>query len=176
MLRAILFFALAASFAPIQCFGQSDESTIDGLEWNARVGDEEAEFIFPSTGRTKFSWHNADTPDNRLEYSWSIDVSEKGSGYQFGASLFHYSEAPSDSGTLGELLDACQHDLWEVSKDGGDNIGSIDNADIVDQRVRIKLDKALIRKIFADKPEHVVMQVVMPNCTITKKVPVKYQK
>ncbi len=177
MIRSILICFVALALLPLACYGQSNESTIDGLDWHAVVvGGTSAEFIFPLTGRAKYSWHNEETPENQLEYGWTVDVVDDGRGYQFGASLFHYSEAANGSGTLAELMEVCQHDLWRVSKDSGDNIGSFGRTDVVDRRVRFRIEKEMVEKIFAGKPEHVRMTVVMPDCSVNKKVVVTYKK
>ena len=174
---ATLAILVAFVILPSSCVAQLDESTIDGLKWYAVVSDSTAEFTFPLAGRKKWTWHNADTPNNRLEYGWNVDVIDNGTGYQFGASLFHHSDAPARKGTLANLLETCQHDLWRVAKDSGDNIGKFGKIDIVDSRVRISIsNQKLIEKIFDKKPTHVDMSVNMPGCTVRKRVFVEYKK
>ena len=54
MIRSILICFVALALLPLACYGQSNESTIDGLDWHAVVvGGTSAEFIFPLTGRAK---------------------------------------------------------------------------------------------------------------------------
>lgn len=156
-------------------FSPDGKYVISGQAW-AMVTNTEAIFTFPATNRKEWSWYNTDTPVNRMEYGWYVSIGDHKSGYQFGPMLFNSGNSKQTTGSLSRLLRRCQHDLWLVSKDGSENIGSYGNATVVDRKVQVKIsDKELIKKLFKTKPTYVYMTLVTPEFTSRQKITVEYQ-
>ena len=70
-------------------------------------------------------WRSADTPDNKMEYRWSVVLGEcKKDGnfiaykYTFGVELFKFPGQPPGSGDLSELLRHAQSDIMQSSSKG----------------------------------------------------------
>ena len=156
---------------------QSKEAALEDLKWIAIVSESEASFTFPPSKKEKWSWLNKKTPNDLLEYSWSVTIADNESGYEFGPALFKPGGATPMSGSLSDLIDMCQHDLWRVSGDGGDNIGEYGSANVTGGKVRVKITEgALLEKLFGSKPETVYMTITMPDFSLRKKVSVTYKK
>jgi len=155
---------------------QEFDVALEDLKWSAIVADEQATFTFPPAMRTEWSWYNADTPVDRLEYTWSISIGDEESGYEFGPSLFRFAEARTTNGTLEELLEICQHDLWQVSKGGGENIGPYGDATLIKGQVSVSVyDPKRMKLLFESKPKSVYMTITTPEFSIRQKVAVTYK-
>ena len=175
MKSSLIAFVVVAVFC-VELVAQSKDSAIEDLQWVAHVSHTEAVFIFPTTKRGNWSWHNVETPNNFLEYSWNVATGKHKSGYQFGPALFKLGDAKPANGSLPELLDACQHDLWVVSEDGGHNAGDYGEAKIVDGKIHVIItNNKLLEKIFGAKPTTVYMTISTPEFTFRRKVLVGYE-
>ena len=171
--------AFAFLFLMICCgnvFAQSKEVAVEDLKWAAVVSETEASFTFPPTNKEKFSWYKTETPTDNLEYTWSVILGDDKSGYEFGPVLFKPGGTRPRSGSLSDLIKACQQSLWHNSAEGGDNIGDYGNADVKGGKVRIINDSALIKKLFEAKPKTVEMTIYTPSFNLSKHVSVTYGK
>ena len=172
--------AFAFLFMMICCgklFAQSKEVAVEDLKWVAVVSETEASFTFPPTNKEKFSWYKKETPTDNLEYTWSVILGDDKSGYEFGPVLFKPGGTRPRSGSLLDLIKACQHSLWHNSDEAGDLIGGYGNANVKDGKVRIKVnDGALIKKLFEAKPKTVEMTIYTPGFNLSKHVSVTYRK
>ena len=170
--------AFAFLFMMIGCgnvVAQSKEVAIEDLKWVAVVSESEASFTFPPTNKENFSWYKRETPTDNLEYTWSVIIGDDKSGYEFGPVLFKPGGTRPRSGSLSDLIKACQQSLWHNSADGGDNIGDYGNANVKGGKVRIKInDGALIKKLFEAKPKTVEMTIYTPSFNLSKHVSVTY--
>ena len=155
----------------VELVAQSKDSVIEDLQWVAHVSHTKAVFIFPATKREQWSWYNVETPNDFLEYNWSVATGNHKLGYQFGPALFKIAPAKPASGSLSDLLDACQHTLWVVSEDGGHTAGDYGEAKIVDGKVHVIVTgNQLLAKIFGAKPTTVTMTIQTPEFTFRRKV------
>jgi hypothetical protein len=176
-MRALLLTCLFASVLSDRLFAQSVEEALNGLEWSANVSETEATFTFPPTKRNKWSWYNSETRDDLLEYSWNVMIGDHKSGFHFGPALFKPSGSQTANGSLSDLLNACQHDLWRVSEKGGHNVGEYGQTKLEDGKVRVIIsDPKLLEQLFGSKPETVHMMINTPEFMIRQKVSVNYNR
>ncbi len=156
---------------------QSKEVANEALKWVAVGSESDASFTFPATNKKRLAWYKKATPNDMLEYSWSVIIGDDKLGYQFGPVLFKRGGTRPRSGSLSDLIKACQQSLWHNSAEGGDNIGDYGNADVKGGKVRIKInDGALIKKLFEAKPKTVEMTIYTPSFNLSKPVSVTYGK
>ena len=153
------------------------ESQLVG-KWMAKVSGAKALFTFPAIeAQTEWSWYNKKTPPNALEYRWEVKFVNPEFGYSFGPSLFKFpdSEGPV-KGSLSELIGVCQHDLWKLSEDSGENIGSYGQTKVTENKVHlIVTNKTLIDYLLESKPVHVEMMINTPRFGFNEKVAVDYE-
>ena len=177
MLR-LLFIAIAISASPnVGLFAQSKETSFEELKWHASVSESTAVFTFPKSMKRQWSWDNADTAADELEYSWMVTITDSDSSHEFGAALFRFDDKPSTIGSLSDLIDSCQHDLWKLSKDGGSRIGGYGKARVSDGKVHLTIsDLQVLETLFDTKPAEVWMAIRTPEMYIRKKVALTYKK
>lgn len=161
----------------VDVVAQSKEAAIEDLKWIAVVSESEASFTFPRTKKEEWSWFNKETPNNLLEYSWNVTLGDNQSGYEFGPTLFKPGGTTPMSGSLSDLIETCQHDLWRVTDDSGDTIGEYGNTNVKDGKVCVKvIDGDLLEKLFGAKPKTVFMAINTPDFSLRTKVSVMYKK
>jgi hypothetical protein len=176
-MRAMLLTFLIASLLTNRLFAQSVEDALKGLEWSAKVSNTKATFTFPHMKQKTWSWYNTTTSDDVLEYGWGVEIVDQKSGYQFGPVLFKPSGAATASGSLSELVEACQHTLWIVSEGGGKHAGDYDETTVEANKVRLVITKpTLLKDLFESKPPTVYMTVTTPDFAIRMKVAVDYKE
>jgi len=172
----LLFLAtMLLSLAAGETIAQSKDPAIEDLNWVAVVTKNEATFMFPATKRTSWSWYNSETQDGLCEYSWNVMIGDHKSGFQFGPALFKSNGSQTANGSLSDLINACQHDLWRVSEDGGDNVGGYGKTKLEDGKVRLTIsDPKLLEQLFGPKPKTVQMMINTPEFLIRQKVEVTH--
>ena len=145
-------------------------------KWVAKVMGAKALFTFPEIDMEKWSWYNKETFADALEYEWAVKFVDPEFGYSFGPSLFKFSDAKGPvKGSLSELIGVCQHDLWKLSEDGGENIGSYGKTKVTDNKVHLMVtNKTLIDYLLESKPVHVEMMITTPTFNLNEKVAVDY--
>ena len=173
-----LFFAITfLALGEIEASAQRDDPAIEDLKWVAVVAENEATFTFPASKRTTWSWYNSETRDDLLEYSWNVMIGDHKSGFHFGPALFKPSGSQTTTGSLSDLMNACQHDLWRVSENGGHNIGEYGQTKLENGKVRVIIsDPKLLEQLFGSKPETVHMMINTPEFMIRQKVSVNDNK
>ncbi|MDB4721606.1 leucine-rich repeat domain-containing protein, partial [Verrucomicrobiales bacterium] len=152
------------------------ESQLVG-KWVAKVTGAKALFTFPAIeGQEEWSWYNKETFPDALEYRWEVKFVDPEFGYSFGPSLFKFSDAEGPvKGSLSELIGVCQHDLWKLSEDGGENIGSYGQTKVTENKVHLMVtNKTLIDYLLESKPVHVEMLITTPTFNLNEKVAVDY--
>src|SRR4029077_4370172 len=85
----------------------------------ALVGPAQARFVIPVPDKKVWSWYLPNTPANQEEYRWTVKVANNGKSYGFGFSLYTRGGQKTASGTLAQLLNAGQVNLWSLTKAGG---------------------------------------------------------
>ena len=153
------------------------ESQLVG-KWVAKVAGAKALFTFPAIEtQTEWSWYNKKTPANGLEYRWEVKFVDPEFGYSFGPSLFKFSDSEGPvKGSLSELIGVCQHDLWKLFEDSGENIGSYGQTKVTENKVHlIVTNKILIDYLLESKPVHVEMMINTPRFGFNEKVAVDYE-
>ena len=158
-------------------------SDAEGLEgqlvgkWVAKVTGAKASFTFPAIEREMWSWYNKKTFPDALEYRWEVKFVDPEFGYSFGPSLFKFSDAEGPvEGSLADLINVCQHDLWKLSEDGGENIGSYGRTKVTENKVHLMVtNKTLIDYLLESKPVHVEMLITTPTFNLNEKVAVDYE-
>ncbi|MCP4923219.1 MAG: hypothetical protein GY915_04195, partial [bacterium] len=153
------------------------ESQLVG-KWVAKFTGAKALFTFPAIeGQEEWSWYNKETFPDALEYRWEVKFVDPEFGYSFGPSLFKFSDAEGPvKGSLSELIGVCQHDLWKLSEDGGENIGSYGQTKVTENKVHLMVtNKTLIDYLLESKPVHVEMLITTPTFNLNEKVAVDYE-
>ena len=129
-----------------------------------------AEFRIPLTRPISggWTWNQATTEDNAIEYAWEVSVGNGTGSYECGFYLYKFPGSREKQGPLQELLRAGQMSAFETDAEGrgrmrlGAQVAvSLDNATIV---IRIS-DVALVRLMFRDRPETVVVRTRTPTAT-----------
>jgi hypothetical protein len=129
-----------------------------------------AEFRIPLT-RSKsgvWTWYQATTEDDALEYAWVVSVTKGSASYECGFYLYKFPGARERQGQLPELLRAGQMSAFEDDANGRGRIlsaaqvaVSVDNDAIL---IRVQ-DPALVRLMFRDRPETVSVRTRTPEAT-----------
>lgn len=98
--------------------------------FRATVTSTEARFDFPIAPRPAWDWHLATTPDNHLEYRWSVKLTNGDTQYSLGVSLFKFPGKAPVTGTLAELLNAGQDTVFQHRPtDSTEKSGKFSSAD-----------------------------------------------
>jgi hypothetical protein len=174
------YFVVAISlllFAVIEPLALEADPAIEDLKWVAFIAKGEATFTFPASKKQTWSWNNPETPDEHLEYSWNVTIGDDNSGFDFGPALFKPEGSQTASGSLSDLLNACQHHLWRVSENGGTNVGEFGHVKLEDGKVRLTIsDPELLEQLFGTKPNTVHMMINTPDFMIRQKVLISYER
>jgi hypothetical protein len=125
-----------------------------------------------------WTWYSKDTPANEEEYRWSVKVTNNGKSCSFGFSLFKRGDQKQASGTLAELLNAGQVNVWSSAKDGAEAIkGDVLARAEANSIVFILNDEKLLAQLFSSRPKVVEFESVLPGDkeVATKTVAVIYE-
>jgi uncharacterized protein (TIGR03067 family) len=130
----------------------------------AVVSPAQARFVIPVPDKKVWSWYLPNTPANQEEYRWTVKVANNGKSYGFGFSLYKRGGQKPASGTLGQLLNAGQVNLWSLTKAGG----SVVEGDV---RIRAKGnsvvvlidDRKLLAQLFSTRPAVVEFESGLPS-------------
>jgi hypothetical protein len=126
-----------------------------------------ARFEIPLTsgGGESWTWYDANTPDETLEYQWQVRVRGE-PAHAFGYSLFKIPGAAPQRGDFAALLRAGQASVWRSDNDWR-RMRATDAKPVVrieDNRVIIELrDPAVIREVFAARPAEVEIMTQTPS-------------
>lgn len=86
----------------------------ESLPW-ASVSETAARFWFPVDGATTSGgWDLAETNDNALEYGWLVVLTLDGNDFEIGVTKFKFPGATPRTGSLADLLEAAQVNVWEA--------------------------------------------------------------
>lgn len=83
------------------------------------IGDNSAAVLITIMNRSMWEWNKIETPDNATEYRWAIGVENDGNTYDYGFGRWKYPGSQPESGSLEDLLNAGQIDLWKEKPEGG---------------------------------------------------------
>ncbi|PYV18229.1 MAG: hypothetical protein DMG07_04335 [Acidobacteria bacterium] len=135
-----------------------------GPEYRATVTPTEARFVFPVGEKETWHWDLTDTSDNQREYAWTVGVETGGESYDVGFTLFKFHGAKPDRGTLSQLLNAGQTNLWVVKDDGGTVVEGRVEAEARDDSVIVVIrDKNVLDRLFSRKPAAVKFEARTPE-------------
>ena len=144
----------------------------------ASVGPARARFVISVPDKKVWSWYLPNTPANQEEYHWTVKVTNGGKSYSLGFSLYKRAGQKPASGTLAELLNAGQVNLWSSTEDG---------ASVIEGDVRIRAegnsvvvminDRKLLAQLFSTRPAVVAFESGLPGETnvTTRIVAVTYE-
>jgi|GEM_PF-6478256 len=130
----------------------------------AVVGQARARFVIPVPDKKVWSWYLPNTPANQEEYRWTVKVANNGKSYGFGFSLYKRGGQKPARGTLAQLLNAGQVNLWSLTKAGGSVIEG-------DLRIRAEgssvvvliNDRKLLAQLFSTRPAVVEFESALPG-------------
>jgi hypothetical protein len=167
VIASVLLFARAVpSFAQARPTGIVTAST--------------AEFRIPLTRSISsvWTWNQATTAADALEYTWEVSVKHGSGSYECGFYLYKFPGSREGQGQLPDLLRAGQMSVFESDAEGRGRIlpaqqvsVSVDNGAIL---IRIP-DAALVRLMFGDRPETVRVRTRTPEATF-ETMPVTYRE
>jgi hypothetical protein len=150
-----------AVVALVSLFAQSTTAT-------GTVTSATAEFKIPlqQPADRVWIWNRADTPDNAIEYSWTITAKNGTAQYSFGFYLYKYPGSHEGRGQIQDLLRAGQASVFKENAEGrGEMLPdariavTVENGAIL---VRIT-DPELVSLIFHDRPGTVAMHSRTPS-------------
>lgn len=132
----------------------------------ATVTSWEARFSLPASRREEWQWFRPATRELSREYAWMVGVTNRSGRYELGVSLMKPPGAALQRGSLDDLVQAGQVDVWKYSEDGRILRALEDTgiqAWVEGHRILITLeDPDLIRQLFAGHPT-VTMIVQAPE-------------
>ena len=135
------------------------------------VGPSEARIVIPVEPQAgPWRWNAPDTPENRREYGWQVELADStGTAwrYQFGFSHFKAPGATSGSGSLADLLAAGQATIWERTPTGGGQAvawGRVHVRALGDSAVVLSIiDPATLERLFASRPTTATVLTATPG-------------
>lgn len=156
------------------------------------VEPEAAIFIFKPEPRSEWHWYKDSTPLNQEEYGFEVQFELDDIRYQCGYSLFKHPMARPAEGSLKEMIDAGQIDLWKMEAASGGPIGGNRVAIMVSGkrveyvRMRTIVDKNALAIVLKEKdivaqfnrsrPDSILFIQNLPsNLPIRKSVKVTYR-
>jgi hypothetical protein len=150
------------AFTMVPLFAQSPQST-------GTVSPTVAEFRIPLQHPADeiWTWNRADTPDNAIEYSWTVTVASGPAQYSFGFYLYKLPGSRESRGHVQELLKAGQNSVFKDDAEGrrSELLPDAKVEVAVESRsilVRIA-DPKLVRLIFRERPETVAIRTRTPS-------------
>ena len=160
-------------FMLIPLFAQSQKST-------GTVTASGAEFRIPiqPPANGVWIWNRAETPENAIEYCWTVTVESGAAHYSFGVFLYKFPGSYEERGQIQDLIKAGQASVFKEAAEG--QHGEI----MPDAKVAVAVEKSailiritnsnLIRIIFGDRPKTVAIHSRSPEADY-QVVPLTYQ-
>ncbi len=152
---AILMFA-TVTMAPL--FSQSPKCT-------GAVTPTVAEFTIPlqRPANDIWTWNRPETPDNVLEYSWSVTAVSGTEQYNFGFFYYKFPERHVEKGRLEDLLSTGQSSVFKEDSAGSGTLlpDAVVAVTVENNAILVRItDPDLIRLIFHNHPATVAIHVV----------------
>ena len=143
------------------------------------VTSSSAEFRIPLTRPASgvWTWYQATTNDNALEYSWEVSTGDGSGSYDFGFYLYKFPGSQEKQGQLQDLLSAGQMSAFESDAKGQGQILPDAKVAISVQNDAILIrmtDPALVGRIFRDRPAIVRVHTRTPDATF-ETLPITYR-
>jgi hypothetical protein len=151
----------------------------DATQFSAVVTKTEAVFSLPVQSRSRWSWNQPDTADNKQQYRMDVTVKNEGREYTFGFYLWKRHGASAGSGSLGNLISKGQKSLFERSEQRLMTI--VRDADV---KVKTKGDLVVItlharkdlERLFSSRPAEATFRIKYPGEEeILQTIPIVYQ-
>ena len=168
---------VAIAFALL--FGQATSSSGQARSTGI-VTSSTAEFRIPLTRPMTgvWTWYQATTEGNALEYAWEVSIGNGSGSYECGFYLYKFPGSHEKQGQLQDLLRAGQMSAFESDAEGQGRILpeakvaiSVENDAVL---IRIA-DAALVRLMFRDRPETVRVRTRTPDATF-ETLPMTYRE
>lgn len=156
-LTLLVFFELGML---VPLFAESPKST-------GTVTATTAEFNIPlqQLANDVWTWNRADTPDNGIEYLWTVTAKSGTAQYSFGFYLYKLPGSREARGELQDLLKAGQNSVFKEDAEGRGEM-------LPDAKVKVTVKNAsilvritnpdLVRLVFHDHPETVTIHTRTP--------------
>lgn len=167
----ILLTLVAFTLVPL--FAQSPKST--GTV-TATAAEFRVPLLQPADG--VWIWNRIDTPDNAIEYSWTVTAKNGSQQYSFGFYLYKSPGAHEAHGQIQDLLKAGQASVFKENPEGTGAMlpGAKVAITVEEQAILVRItDSDLVRLIFRGHPETVAVHTRTPTTADYQIVPVTYR-
>jgi len=133
------------------------------------VTDRSARLDFPVHDQD-WEWYKPETPINKAEYTWAVEINNADRTLQAGFFLFKFSDAHPGHGSLKELLDTGQMSVSICSELGCrvDDEYNIEFSVEKSMVVGVVEDSRTMNLLFSEKPSSATCIVRLPNAEEVK--------
>jgi hypothetical protein len=151
----------------------------DATQFSAVVTKTEAVFSLPVQSRSRWSWNQPDTADNKQEYRMDVIVKNEGREYTFGFYLWKRHSAKAGSGSLDDLISKGQKSLFErtdqrlmtIVRDADVKVKRKDDLVVITIHARKDMER-----LFSSKPAEATFKIKYPGeQEIRQTIPIVYQ-
>ena len=145
--------------------------------FTARVTPAGARFVFPLEKRPTWEWNRRETPDNRAEYMWAVQLDNGGRAYEFGFYRFKFAGAKPARGSLGDLLFTGQQTVAERSGPQASVLAEA-RVSVTEERGQLVVgveDAKTLQLLLSDRPRRAVFRIETSGRKgVTREVQVQY--
>lgn len=185
MPRVILFVALllgvcSSPSGGVRAQGSAlAESFREAPAFTAIVTDSVAAFVLPVPERSEWVWGAIETPNNAAEYRWEVAVANGGEEYAFGFYKYRHPSLAPTYGSLDELIEAGQEDLWRTDPDGLQSLvpsAGVRVLPLAPGRVLVGVEGAEnVARLFSSRPLSVdVLSATLGESVVERTVEIEY--
>lgn len=144
-----------------------EQSLSNAPPYTAVVTEHEAAIVLPIPDHSVWEWNLPETRGNAPEYRWEIGVSNEGESYEFGFTKYKYPGDGPERGSLGQLIQAGQQDLWHTQSDGGASVlrpAGIRVIALGPGSVLVKVEgRTNVQRLFSSRPRAATVRLVSPG-------------
>lgn len=177
-LQSASSFAQSNSTGTIRSQSRPMAPANPSMPFTAVVSQSASTFSFPYPPASRFEWCSGGK-----QYGFEVNARARSTEYEFGFSLFGPMGAtPCERGNLQALLNAGQTGAFQVQGDSGDMVPNSDRNITVrpDAQKRLLImnvtGAAILRRIFANRPEFVEFKITTPRGEQKRRVRVQYMR
>ncbi len=143
------------------------------------VAPNKATFVFPVDTKAEWKWNLRNEARQHREYQWTLRIGRDKPSYAFGFSLFTKKDARAQSGSLQQLIEWGQSNLWRLEDSGGRIVSGADVRTEVTKRglqISVSQGKAL-KYLLSTRPQTAIAEIRIPGRPLkTFQAPIIYKE
>lgn len=129
-----------------------------------------ATFQIPIKHKGMWRWNVHGGERERREYQWTLRIDQRGSTYAFGFSLFSRKDDSVKVGTLQQLLQDGQSNVWQIRDSGGRVVrGAEVETRVTSSGLELRITQpSTVKQLFSTRPKTATAEIRVPGQQLEK--------